>query len=584
MPALKFSQLAGSLDRARHACAPPHVIPPPTVPPQKLARNEKATTRPGRAIVSALRSHDHVHWILILAIFLLGTWARTWEFGRLPPGLNPDEASTGIEALYVGQYGTDRNGVSLPVKFISWGSGQDVLYAYLLAPLVAWWGLGPTLVRLPMLIFGIAAMPLMYLVARQLFGARAGLWATLLLAISPWHILLSRWALDSNLLPFFFIAAFASLLQGLQRPMWLLLAGLLFGICMYAYGTAYAVVPLFLVLVVFIDSRWRILSRRHLTLAVLLYALVAAPIFLLLLINGLGLDSIRMGPVTIPHFPVAVRWQTTTLLGTSDPVGTLFSNLKAGAVLLASESDGILYNVVDPFGYLYHVGLALGIGGVILLFTPREGAMPSGRRLMLAWLAAAVVVPVLQPVNINRLNILFPAMVILGGYAISYWVARHRVLGPTFALGLGVVFIAFTAAYHGGNYRRQADLKFQTGILPALRFAGAITSGRVCVTDKINMPYIYALFVQRPSPADFLSTVRYLDATEPLRQVASFGRYTFGVRQCPAAQDATYVVRDDEIPPRFGNRYDYKFFDRFVVYYPKSSGYGAMPDSWRLSQ
>jgi hypothetical protein len=296
------------------------------------------------------------------------------------------------------------------------------------------------------------------------------------------------------------------------------------------------------------------------------------------------LDSIRMGPVTIPRFPVAVRWQTTTLLGTADPVGALFANLRTGAFLLASESDGIVYNVVEPFGYLYHVGLVLGAGGVFLLLTSRDRTMPSNRMLMLAWVAAAAVVPVLQSVNINRLNILFPAIVILGGYLISTWVARYRFLGPTFALALGAAFIAFTAAYHGDDFRSQADLKFQTGILPALRFAGVVTNGRICVTDKINMPYIYALFVQRPSPADFLSTVRYVDPTEPLRQVASFGRYTFGVRQCPAEQDSTYVVRDDEIPPRVGNRYEYKFFDRFVVYYPKSSGYGPIPDFPGLPQ
>ncbi|HSR34126.1 MAG TPA: hypothetical protein VLY63_26465, partial [Anaerolineae bacterium] len=89
------------------------------------------------------------HTVLLLLALSLGCLARIWEFGRLPPSLNPDEASTGVEARNLYLYGKDRNGIGYPVKFISWGSGQDVLYSYLLIPLVATAGLSPVVVRLP---------------------------------------------------------------------------------------------------------------------------------------------------------------------------------------------------------------------------------------------------------------------------------------------------------------------------------------------------------------------------------------------------------------------------------------------------
>jgi hypothetical protein len=76
------------------------------------------------------------------------------------------------------------------------------------------------------------------------------------------------------------------------------------------------------------------------------------------------------------------------------------------------------------------------------------------------------------------------------------------------------------------------------------------------------------LFSEQTSPAAFQASVKYVDSTEPLRQVASFGRYTFGARNCVVDKDPTYVLRTDEVAPRLGNRYSYEFFDNFVVYYP----------------
>ena len=79
--------------------------------------------------------------ILIGVVLVLGVFARTWEYGHLPPGLNADEASIGVEAYDLAHFGVDRNGVSYPVHFIAWGSGQNALYGYILIPFVAALGL-----------------------------------------------------------------------------------------------------------------------------------------------------------------------------------------------------------------------------------------------------------------------------------------------------------------------------------------------------------------------------------------------------------------------------------------------------------
>jgi len=507
----------------------------------------------------------HLVLILVLAV---GIFARCWEFGRLPSGLNPDEASSGVEALNLLRHGTDRNGISYPVKFISWGSGQDALYGYLLIPIIALMGLSPSVVRLPMLGLGIISLPLLYVVVRRLYDARLALVATFMLAISPWHILLSRWALDSNLFPFFFLVGFACLLYIQRSGWWFGVACTFFALCLYAYGTAYAVIPIFLLCALVIIAQSKLLRARHVIAGITCFAVLSAPIALLLLVNRLGLPSISLGPVTIPRFPVPVRWETTTLIGATDTLSTLATNVWTGMRLLAMESDGILYNVVDPFGYFYRVGLPLAVAGLILLLHQRRPGLRFEVRLLLAWLGAASIVAILQAVNINRFNIIFVPLLILGAHALDWLQSRYHALGPATAFVLAAAFLAFTVAYHSQPYRRQADSKFQDGLLAALGFARGLTDGGLCVTDKINMPYIYALFSEQTSPAAFQASVKYVDSTEPLRQVASFSRYTFGARNCVVDKDPTYVLRTDEVAPRLGNRYSYEFFDNFVVYYP----------------
>ncbi len=506
------------------------------------------------------------HIVVLVLVLALGFLARTWEYGRLPPSLNPDEASTGVEALNLLRFGLDRNGITLPVKFISWGSGQDVLYAYLLIPIVAILRLSPISVRLPMLLVALATLPLIYAATRRIFGAAVALVATLMLAVSPWHILLSRWALDSNLLPFVFLAGFLCMLCVSENGWWFVPACVLSALCLYAYGTAYLIIPTFMAGVIWVMARARLLRRPQLWTGLISFAVVAAPIGMLVIVNLLGLDSFRMGPFTVPHFPVAVRWESTTLLGASDILRALTGNLATGLRLLLTESDGIAYNVVEPYGVFYRCALLLAAAGLVVMRARREWHYEIA--LLLLWLGAAAAVALVSAVNINRFNIMFLPLLILGARGLHQLQGLHRALGPLTTLGLLAAFSAFTIAYHGESYRKVADFKFQYGLIPALAWAQARTAGPICVTDKINMPYIYALFTDPLEPARFLDSVKYVDEAEPLRRVASFGRYTFGVKACAALADPTYVLTAQETPPRLGNRYSYEFIDNFVVYAP----------------
>ncbi len=510
------------------------------------------------------------HWILFFCILAVGVFARVWQFGHMPPGLNPDEASIGVEAYSLLRFGVDRNGISYPIQFIAWGDGQSVPYAYLLIPIIALaQHLSPPIVRLPMLVTGIASLPLVYLVGKCLIDPSFGLLSMFFLAISPWHIVLSRWALDANLLPFAFLAGFACLMASRGNGKWFVVACAVFGLCLYTYATAYAVVPIFVALVLLINWRIREVDKLHVILGLAIFAIVAAPMALFLIVNTAGLNPISLGPLTIPRYPVTPRYETQTLIRGSSQGETLVTNLATAGSLLWTQSDGFVQNTVEPYGYFYKLTFPLAILGIVVLVNYlRQGSHLWEVSLLLAWIGASLVLAIMLPVNTNQFNVIFIPIIVCIALAVYWLGSLHPLILPLSLCALAIAFAGFTLTYHGAAYRDAANTEFRAGILPALQYAAQTTEGPICV-GAASGQYIYVLYLEHANPATYLPGMKFDDPLSPTRNVVSLDRYTFGVRNCTGSPPWTYVLSVADAPPRLGNRYDYKFFDHYVVYYPK---------------
>jgi len=89
-------------------------------------------------------------------------------------------------------------------------------------------GIGNTeAVRLTLALWGLGTLGMMYLIARRLWDAKAGLLAMVVLAVMPGFVHVTHWILVDNALMFFVTAAFWCLAEAYvgQRPAWLPLAG-----------------------------------------------------------------------------------------------------------------------------------------------------------------------------------------------------------------------------------------------------------------------------------------------------------------------------------------------------------------------
>jgi len=191
---------------------------------------------------------------LLALVTLVAAVLRLVKLGDIPYGVHPDEAQIGTDAFrisadrWIGVYSHAALGV-------------PTLNAYLTWPGI--WLLGHTAfsLRLPLALTGLAAVPLLYLVVRISSGRIEAFFASLLLAISYWHLFYSRVAHSSISYPTILLAAVLCIMLGLQRGgrwPWFLAGGALLGLGVYAYNVdAIAIVAVAAFFAIMTTTTWR---------------------------------------------------------------------------------------------------------------------------------------------------------------------------------------------------------------------------------------------------------------------------------------------------------------------------------------
>lgn len=180
-------------------------------------------------------------WILILATVLHLLW-----LDKVPPALNWDEVSMGYTAYSISETGMDEWGERLPLLFRSYGEWKSAVYIYLLVPFIKILGLNVWAVRLPSALTGIMAVYLTYLIGKKIYSEKVGLWSAFFLAISPWHLLLSRPAFEANVSLTLILTGIYFFLRSSTIVHWpsTILSAIFFGLAPHTYNSAKVVVPL----------------------------------------------------------------------------------------------------------------------------------------------------------------------------------------------------------------------------------------------------------------------------------------------------------------------------------------------------
>ena len=171
------------------------------------------------------------YFLLLLAILALGAFLRFYAITETPPGLYPDEAMNGNNALEA--LSTDRFRVFYPEN-----NGREGLFINLQAISLAVFGNEPWALRGVAALFGTLTIVGIYLLSSELLKSRAaGLLSAFFLATSYWHVNFSRIGFRAILVPFFATFAMYFLFKGLRRDniLNLVLAGIFAGLGFHTY-------------------------------------------------------------------------------------------------------------------------------------------------------------------------------------------------------------------------------------------------------------------------------------------------------------------------------------------------------------
>jgi len=213
--------------------------------------------------------------VLTTLIVALGLFLRIYNIDNTPPGIYPDEAVNAEDAIRANNTGQYQ-------WFYPANQGREGLFINIQALSLKIFGISVATLKLPAIIFGTLTILGTYLLAKELFGRRVGLFSSFLVAVSFWAINFSRIGFRANMLPFILVFAFYFLWRGLRTKKLSAFAmgGFIFGLGFHTY-IAFRIAPLILavVLVSLILSRENFLKNywKHLLAFIVFVALAALP-------------------------------------------------------------------------------------------------------------------------------------------------------------------------------------------------------------------------------------------------------------------------------------------------------------------
>lgn len=410
--------------------------------------------------------------LAVIAILLAASCLRLIMLGEYPRGTYTDEAYGAYIAWGLLTEGIDDRGYSFPVYFIAWGSGMNALYPYLGMLFFRLFGVSLVTFRLPQALFGILGIGALYTLCKELFGKRAALFYAFVLTVNPWHIMMCRFGLESNLAPNMFLIGLMFLILGLRRKNgYLIPSAVFFGLTLYCYALTWLIIPIFFISAILFCWKW-IPPKRISWLFVSILFIMALPLLLFLAINYGLLPEIRTPFLSIPKL--------TGFRGGELSPSNIVKNLRAvvqitifeqgdGQELLSSTLTGSYYFFTAPFillGVIIHI---------YTLFRHYKNGKNSLSILFPAWLVSAGIVSMVNylPTMIH-INMLHIPIIFYGAYGIYRLseILRSRLFFRSCVTFYAISMLFFVNSYTHMNFSHFYDERPYEALSRAKEIAG----------------------------------------------------------------------------------------------------------------
>lgn len=501
------------------------------------------------------------------SLFILGLIiiSRLVFLDSVPYGVNQDEAYAGYEALSLLKYGFDSWGYNFPVYFISWGSGMSVLYSYILIPFFYLFGSSVFVLRLPQALGGILACYIFYRILRLFWGKRDALIGFFIVGIMPWGIMSSRFGMDANLLPLFYLLGFYFYLRALKCSNYIFLSAIFYGLAMYAYASSWIFV---IISMLFQYAYWLYFKHNKNDVLVVfvvlcVFGILFAPLFLLYLINSGYMEEIKTSFLSIPKL---IYWR-------DNEIGFNNFGLKFSALVnvLIKQNDFMPHNCIPEFGLFYHISLPLIIVGLFILIKHSIADLKdnvfSFSFVILINVLFGVIYALMLYSNINRINYLW--------YFIIFSIVVG-ILSCNTKVQWGVLFIYFVlfvkfVSFYFTDYNAQFNPTFKKGLQEAIMFINENPKYKNSAIYFVGFNDIHSsvLFLTNYPTDDFYRNVEWRNFPNIYMDTRSFGRYIFIKNEelKNINNNAIYII--SQFDGKFAFNFDMHKFKDYTVAIPR---------------
>lgn len=523
----------------------------------------------------------NINKLFILAtIILIASFLRFWQIDKVPPSLYWDEVSQGYNAYSILKTGRDEHNEFLPIaRFKAFGDYKAPVYIYLDVPFIMIFEKTTFGVRFPSAFFGILTVLLTYFLVYELFyksdnRKKLGLWAAFFLAISPWHIQLSRAAYEANIATFFTVlGVYLFFLAKRTKPKFLVLSAIAFVLGFYSFNAHRIFIPLFCILLGVIYFKDLLKIKK-----VIAVSIVAGFILLLPFIAYLRTpeSKLRFNEVNI-FTDLDIVKQSNRMIAQSNnsAISRILDNRR---VLYSLSYMKHYFDFFNP-SYLFFSGDVnprfslrdtgelflwelpfLVMGFYFLIYQKTKSAL-----FIIGWFLLAPVVGAFarETPHALRSETFIPIYEIIFSIGIVWVMDLLKKIDKRIKNLLIVVFavIIFSSIYvflhdYFVHFPVNFSYEWQYGYKQAVLETEKIKNNYdyIAFTQSYGRPYIYVAFYSNITPSEFVKEATFKVDQFGFYSVPKVGKYVFRsqlVDRSDVGKKVLYVGKPSEIPTAF---------------------------------
>jgi 4-amino-4-deoxy-L-arabinose transferase-like glycosyltransferase len=513
--------------------------------------------------------------VLLLIVFLAAL-LRFSRLGQVPVSLYWDEASLGYNAYSILRTAHDEHGNFMPItNFGAFGDYKPPLYIYAAVPSIALFGLTETAVRFPSAFAGTLTVLLAYWLAKRILqngdlspdkAEKLSLLACFFLAISPWHIQMSRAAFEANLGLFFStLGTLAFFKFSEEKPIYLFISATSFIAAMYTFTGQRLFVPIIAVALIIQFKKAILENLKWATGTTIISLVILWPLFNF----GKTIEG-------------RLRFDEVTIFKNLDPINKSIEYRQKDNF---SKISGIIHNrrlffaqdylthYMDAFspsflftkgdanpristqevGELYYLDLILFPAGLYFLFSKRY----KYRTFIVAWLLISPLGPATAretPHALRMVHIL-PTFQLIGAVGLFHLLQnlkRKKVFLTTILLVI-ILQAAYYLHIYYVNWPKTYSSEWQYGYKQAVKLVSQNMQDvdHVFVTDSLGRPYIYFLLYNQFDPKAFQVNAYVVKDQFFFYHVLGFEKFSFGpTESSPILPHSLYVTAPNQQPDK----------------------------------